>query len=141
MTTYKHLKLAADALDSMADALEAGMKKVAAAQKAADEAQKKLASVKTAAAKPAGPSAAIGKLAKEASASLLQSGLISNQNQADIFAAEITNHEKALQKLAQLGKVTKAPRVGNVVKQASSAEPSANEVFERALAQALSAGR
>ena len=131
MSMYSQLKLAADALDTMADSLEAGHKKLAAAT--AD--LKKVAS----APKAKGPSVEVARLAKTAAASLRAAGLISSDKLADQFAAEVTSHEVALQKIAQLSKVAAtAPRLGKVVPDTTTKTASADEVYNRLLLQAIS---
>ncbi len=112
---YKQLIDAAALLEKQAEALDAAavqIEKVAAeargakqAKLAADEAAKqaKLAKAK------------LAPLAKQAAATLREQGLISNKESEDLFAAQLLNHEQAIQKLAQLAKVASVPRRAAVV--------------------------
>jgi len=121
---YKQLIDAAALLEKQAEALDAAavqIEKVAAeareakqAKLAADKAAKqaKLASE----VKPAEvDKAKLAPLAKQAAATLREQGLISNKESEDLFAAQLLNHEQAIQKLAQLAKVASVPRRAAVV--------------------------
>lgn len=138
MTSYKQLKHAADTLDKQADALEAAGKaleqteqKLAALQQASTS-QTKVAQEQEAA------KAELAPMAKTASSALLESGLLSNQEQADVFAAQILgDHKVALAKLAQFAKHAGAPRRAEVV--VDSKPPSQKTADERWDAKARAA--
>ena len=117
-STYKQLKQAADLLDKQADSLES-------AAKAFEEAGKKTAkanaeNAKTASDQEAAQEAAkaeLAPLAKMAAAELHNSGLLSSQEQADVFASQIlADHKVALNKLGQLAKHAGVPQRAQVVK-------------------------
>jgi len=127
-TTYKQLKQAADNLDKQADALESAagvledtQKKLAQAQKAAAE------HTKTAAAQES-VKAELAPMAKTAAAALLESNLLSTQEQADVFASQILgDHKVALAKMAQLAKHSGAPKRAQVVHDSQTPEQETSD--------------
>ena len=128
---YKHLKTAADKLDAQAelldkvaealDAAEASVKTAEAkAEKAVADAEAKLS--KTANAKEASK-AELAPLAKTAADAIRDVGLLSSNEQADQFAAQILDHKQALGKLAQLSKYVGIPKRASVVVDTQGSKP------------------
>ena len=142
---YKQLTDAADLLEKQAEALESTAKQLdktkADVTKAKTAAAKALKQAKTAAAvKPAEvDKAKLAPLAKTAAANLRQAGLLSSQQNEDVFASEVLSHEKALAKIAQLAKFASTPRRAQVIEDdGAGAEPeSADSVWEKTASAAL----
>lgn len=145
---YKQLKTAADRLDSYADQLDKAASKLdkadgkikqAKTAAAAAEAKAKNGQKKTAAEVEA-QKAKLGGLAKTAAASIRSAGLISNQQQEDVFASQLLDHEQALAKLAKLATHVATPKRASVVvdDKPSSDEESADARWEKRAAAALS---
>lgn len=141
--SYKLLKQAADQLDALATALEAaevskqGVQKTAAEIKAAEE---KVAAEKAAAEKTAADLKTKRlALAKTAADKLLEAGLLSSPEKRDLFAAEITDPEVALQKLAKLAESVTVPKVGVVVSEGTQNKvASSDEVWAQSVVATLS---
>ena len=136
MSPYQMLKQAADVLDRTAEQLEAAHTKVAEAETKAEQAkvaaEAAKTETKTASAEDAKQEARIGELAKTASDKLLDVGLLSDRQQADIFASQIRDPEVAIQKIAQLSQHVSVAKLGGVVE--DSAQPdteSADSVWAR----------
>lgn len=144
---YKQLKTAAANLESYADQLEkaaaeldkaSGEIKQAKTAAAAAEAKAKSGQQKTAAEVEA-QKAKLGGLAKTAAASIRSAGLLSSQQQEDVFASQLLDHEQALAKLAKLATHVATPKRASVVadNKISSEEESADARWEKRAAAAL----
>lgn len=99
--SYKLLKQAADQLDQLATQLEAS--------------EKLVAQTKVAAAKGEDEKAQLLALTKVAADKLLEAGLLSSAEKRDQFAAEISDHKVAIEKIAKLASAAQVPRMGRVV--------------------------
>lgn len=115
----KQLISAAASLEKAAAALEAANTEVKSAQAQAKQAKvaadKATTQSKMASADDKQREVRIGQLAKVAADTLLDAGLLSSREQADIFASNIRNPEVALEKIATVAKHVQVPRLGNVV--------------------------
>lgn len=140
MSSYKQLKQAADMLDKHADALEQ-------AGEALDQAQKKLAQERSSlqeqektASDQEAQKAEIAPVAKQAASALLEAGLLSSQEQADVFASQILgDHKTAMAKIAQLAQHAGMPKRAAVVPDSQpQQENSADDVWEKHARGALS---
>ena len=140
MSPYQMLKQAADVLDRTAEQLEAAQTKVAEAETKAEQAKVAADAIKTetktASADDAKREARIGELAKTASDSLLDVGLLSSREQADIFASQIRDPEVAIQKIAQLSKHVSVTKLGGVVEDSAQVDSeSADSVWSRRVSE------
>lgn len=132
---WKQLKTAADKLTSTADLLE---KAAAVLDKNTTQTSKQKTAAAQGQQKTAAEQARIGQLAKVAASKLREAGLISSQEQADVFANGLLNHEQALAKIAQLTEHVTAPKIGSVVVDDTVTTPeSADDVYEKRAAAAL----
>lgn len=136
MSLHKQLIKAAESMEAKAALLEKAAEvidkaaaKVAAAEKAKPAAQQKTAAEKV----------RIGQLAKTASAELLKAGLLSSQEQADVFANAVANsHDAALGQLAKFAGCVPATKLGSVVvDDAPVQSDSADSVYEKTAKQHL----
>lgn len=135
---WKQLKTAAEKLNSTAEMLEKAAEvldhnKNPAPQtkQASEQAQQKTAAEK----------ARVGQLAKTASSKLYEAGLLSSQQQADVYANQLLDHSHALNKLAQLVEhVPSSVKIGSVVVDDTvNLEPeTADDVYEKRAAAVLS---
>lgn len=138
MHPHKLLKSAADTLDKLATTLEAAERIVADAQRSATQA--KTASDQSAEAAKRAKAAnevRLGGLAKAAAAAIKTAGLLSDDRQADAFAANLLSHETALAKLAELSKYVGMPKQAHVVVDETTATPSSTELFDNRARAAL----
>lgn len=131
MSTFAQLKTASAKLAMTADALEAAAADLDNAAKSRTKtASDSQEAVSAALAKVAADAKAaedarraqLGTLAKTASSKLREVGLLSNQEQADVFASQILDHDKALHKLAQLTQFVTGRKLGSVEIEGASPE-------------------
>lgn len=133
--SYKLLKQAADQLDALANKLEAAeaaaaanaVKSAAVTKTASDQASADLKTKRI-------------SLAKTAADKLLAAGLLSSAEKRDQFAAEITDPDVALAKLAKFAESVTLPALGKVVRDETTQTKVANseEVWANSVNATLS---
>lgn len=140
MSLYNMLKTAADRIEQMADAAEASQKRAEEAEEAAKAAQSTQQADDEEQKKTAAANIEIGRLAKQAAADLKEAGLISSDEQADVFASQCLDHSITLQKLSQFAGCVPKQKLGSVVVDdsvVSEEAPSADDAWTKRAQDAL----
>lgn len=135
MSKYKQLMKMASDLNGLADHLDKATDEAAAGVQGKMQVLAKKASEAAQPVPQEDPEVKVqlGQLAKQASAALLEGGMLSSQEKADQFASRVLDHKTALQQLAKLASVVQNPvPMGKVASEspAVAQEASANEVWD-----------
>jgi len=129
MSLHKHIKTAADTIDSLATDLEKSHTKIASLKAELAKAKGTVKSASDA------DKVKRALLAKTAAAALKTAGLLSSDKAADIFASTVLDHDAALSQLTKLASVVSTARATSrvVVDTDGTKTASANDVFASSL--------